>query len=752
MRNLRSSILAGAVLALTACGDNSIQVNDNDAVVKEDVGSAEVQSALSALPSAQVVDVGVRGVPTFLRGDLGQADQTIASFGQSNAPARVGTSLQRIAPVFRLRAEDLVVRGVQQDELDFTHLRYQQTKNGLPVVGGELIVHVNKEGTIYAVNGTARDGVSLSATPRIAAEAASVAATRASDEVQGAAASSGRLVYFLKSDTGAMSLAYQVTVTGARADGTPVRDLVYVSAQDGSLLERQPQIHSALNRVVYSANNGSTLPGTLRRSEGGATTGDATIDQNYDHLGTTYNCYSANFGRDSINGAGAQLKSSVHYSTNYVNAYWDGTQMVYGDGDGVQSGPLGRDLDVTVHELTHAVTENESNLTYSGESGALNEGMSDIFAAYCESWTRTWATDADVFKIGEDIWTPGTAGDALRYMANPTQDGSSKDYYPERYTGTSDNGGVHSNSGIANLAFKLLSTGGTHPRAKTTVNVTGIGTQKAGAIFYRANANYMTASTNFQGARNATVQAATDLYGSTVAASVTQAWDAVGVPGGTTPPPPTGSTALSNGVTLTGQSAATGANVYYTLAVPAGATNLSIKISGGTGDADMYVRFGSQPTTTTYDCRPYLTGNAETCTFAAPSAGTYYIMLNAYSAFSGVSIVGSYTAGGGTDTTPVLTNGVPVSNISGATGSSQYWKISVPSGRPSLTVKISGGTGDADLYVRSGAKPTTTTYNCRPYLTGNAETCTISAPAAGDWYIMLNAYSAYSGVTLSGTY
>ncbi|MFY0578517.1 peptidase M4 family protein [Cystobacter fuscus] len=131
--------------------------------------------------------------------------------------------------------------------------------------------------------------------------------------------------------------------------------------------------------------------------------------------------------------------------------------------------------------------------------------------------------------MGDDIWTPATPGDALRYMANPTQDGYSYDYYPERYTGTGDGGGVHRNSGIPNLAFKLLTTGGTHPRGKTSVQVPGIGIQKAGAIFYKANAEYFTASTTFLQAKTYTAQAATDLGYD--AAAVTAAWDAVGVDG-----------------------------------------------------------------------------------------------------------------------------------------------------------------------------------------------------------------------------
>ena len=194
-----------------------------------------------------------------------------------------------------------------------------------------------------------------------------------------------RLVYIRSEKDNRLKLAYHVVVTGEGLD-LPIRDNVYVNALTGGVEAVHSEIHSAKNRAVYSGNNTTSLPGTLKRSEGGAVTGDTHVDGNYDHLGTTYDCYSVNFGRDSYNAAGAQLKSTVHHSTNYTNAFWNGTQMVYGDSDGVQSAPLGKSLDVTVHELTHAVTSSESNLIYSNESGALNEGMSDIFGAYCESW------------------------------------------------------------------------------------------------------------------------------------------------------------------------------------------------------------------------------------------------------------------------------------------------------------------------------------------------------------------------------
>ncbi len=210
-----------------------------------------------------------------------------------------------------------------------------------------------------------------------------------------------------------------------------------------------------------------------------------------------------------------------------------------------------------------------------------------------------------------------------------------------------------------------------------------------------------------------------------------------------------GGSVLSNGVPVTGLAGTKGgAQANYTIDVPAGQSTLTVTISGGTGDADLYVKAGSAPTLTSYDCRPYVNGNSETCTFSNPAAGTWYIMLNAYATYSGVTLTATY----GADTTTALGNNVPVPNVSGARSSQQYWKITVPAGQSSLVVAISGGTGDADLYVRKGSKPTTATYDCRPYVNGNTETCTFSNPAATDYYVMLRGYAAYSGVTLVGHY
>lgn len=205
----------------------------------------------------------------------------------------------------------------------------------------------------------------------------------------------------------------------------------------------------------------------------------------------------------------------------------------YGDGDGTTFTPLVT-LDICGHEMTHGITERTAALVYSGESGALNESFSDVFGAMVERYVR--GESASTWKIGEEAYTPTTAGDALRYMDNPHLAGKAgytsdddPDHYSERYTGTSDNGGVHINSGIANNAFYLVAKGGTHH--KSGVTVTGIGADDAAKIWFRALTSYMTSTTDFAGARAATLQAATALFGQGSAqySSVAQAWTAVGV-------------------------------------------------------------------------------------------------------------------------------------------------------------------------------------------------------------------------------
>lgn len=212
--------------------------------------------------------------------------------------------------------------------------------------------------------------------------------------------------------------------------------------------------------------------------------------------------------------------------------------------------------------------------------------------------------------------------------------------------------------------------------------------------------------------------------------------------------PGPGSSVLENGITKTGLAANQSQELSYTMVIPAGATDLSFVMTGGSGDADIYVKFGSAPSASVYDCRPYNGGNEEVCNFATPSAGTYYINVVAYSTFSGVNLTGSFTepSTGGTGQTASVTN------LSATSNNWLYYTWDVPAGMSSLTVAITGGSGDADLYVRNGAQPTTTAYDCRPYNVGNEELCTFTNPAAGTWHFGIHAYSTFSGVTLNSSY
>ena len=217
------------------------------------------------------------------------------------------------------------------------------------------------------------------------------------------------------------------------------------------------------------------------------------------------------------------------------------------------------------------------------------------------------------------------------------------------------------------------------------------------------------------------------------------------------PPPPTGNV-LENGVAKTGLNASTGSDLNYTMEVPSGATGISFDMGGGTGDADLYLKFGSAPTDSSYDCRPYKSGNTESCN-GTSTGGTYYVRVKAYSTFSGLSLTGNYTDGGTPPPPPPGNDPIneSVSNITVNQGQWTRYTQELAAGYATMTVSITGGTGDADLYVRHGAQSTSSAYDCRPYKNGNVETCTFNAPAAGTWYIDLYGYNAASGVTLTIT-
>ena len=233
-----------------------------------------------------------------------------------------------------------------------------------------------------------------------------------------------------------------------------------------------PSLTPHKQRQIYTANQGSTLPGTLVRSEGQGPTGDAAADEAYDGLGATFDLYWNIFQRNSIDNAGMNMLGTVHYLQGYDNAFWNGTQMVFGDGDGTYFNRFTIAVDVMGHELTHGVTAHQANLVYHDQPGALNESISDVFGSLVKQYHHSppqTAAQAD-WLIGAGLFTSAVNGVALRSMKAPgtayDDPHLGKDPQPGNMSGyvttTADNGGVHINSGIPNHAFYLcaVSLGG----------------------------------------------------------------------------------------------------------------------------------------------------------------------------------------------------------------------------------------------------------------------------------------------------
>jgi Zn-dependent metalloprotease len=270
-------------------------------------------------------------------------------------------------------------------------------------------------------------------------------------------------------------------------------------------------------RIVYDAKNGTQLPGTVVRQEGDPAVSDVAVNEAYDGSGATYDLYQEVYGRNSIDGNGMPINSTVHYDKGYDNAFWDGTQMVYGDGD--EDLPESQRLfnrftiavDVIGHELTHGVTQYEANLAYFEQPGALNESMSDVFGSIVKQYQRQETADQANWIIGEGLFTSNVNGVGIRSMKAPgtayDDPVLGKDPQPahmDNYVKTiEDNGGVHINSGIPNHAFYV-----------TAVEIGGSSWEKAGQIWYKTLTEKLTNRSTFQEAADLTYEAAGELYGS----------------------------------------------------------------------------------------------------------------------------------------------------------------------------------------------------------------------------------------------
>ncbi|MFF4976098.1 M4 family metallopeptidase [Streptomyces sp. NPDC001083] len=515
--------------------------------------------------------------------------------------------------------EKLVVRDVVKDQDGTVHTRYERTYAGLPVLGGDVVVHTPPAslaaGTVSSTFNNKHVIKVASTTAAFSKSAAAGKALKAAKSLAAEKATTDSARKVIWAGSGTPKLAWETVIGGLQDDGTPSQLHVITDATTGKELYRYQAVKTGtgntqysgtvtLNTTLsgstyqlydttrgghktYSLNNGTSGTGTLMTDAddvwgtgAGSNTQTAGADAAYGAQ-MTWDFYKNTFNRSGIKNNGVAAYSRVHYSTAYVNAFWDDSCfcMTYGDGSG--STHALTSLDVAGHEMSHGVTSNTAGLNYTGESGGLNEATSDIFGTGVEFYANN-ASDPGDYLIGEKININGD-GTPLRYMDKPSKDGGSADSW---YSGVG-NLDVHYSSGPANHMFYLLSEGsGTKVINGVTYNsptsdgvaVAGIGRAAALQIWYKALTTYMTSSTNYAAARTAALNAATALYGanSTQYAGVANAFAGINVGSHVTPP--------SNGVTVTNpgsQSSTVGTAV--SLQVSASSTNggsLSYSASG----------------------------------------------------------------------------------------------------------------------------------------------------------------------------
>ena len=415
---------------------------------------------------------------------------------------------------------ELETLGVSaRDEVGMEHVRFRQTHQGIPVTGGELTVHLRGRGVVAANANTVGDLEGVDTVATITPAEALLLARQALERnlgVTDAELGEPRLEILDKRLLGAGRGFFPALAWFVEARKIDLREYLWIDARAPKVLLQFSQLTDARDRQIHDGNDPGggvygDLPGSLVRSEGGlAVVGAAATDANaaYDYSGDTYDYFLNEHGRDSYDGAGATLRSTVRFCPSsgncpYANAFWNGVQMVYGAGFPVAD-------DVDAHELAHAVTEHTANLFYYMQSGALNESFSDIFGETVDL-LNSGGTDtaATRWQMGEDV--PGFG--AIRDMQDPTIFGDpGKMSDPQFVCGSdyrSDGGGVHSNSGVPNKAYYLMVDGDSY----NGQTVSGIGLIKAGKIQYRALSRYLLSASDFLDNDNALRQSCEDLIG-----------------------------------------------------------------------------------------------------------------------------------------------------------------------------------------------------------------------------------------------
>lgn len=436
-----------------------------------------------------------------------------------------------------------------------TYYNFQQTYKGLEVYGSEVSVQVSSDHKLESVIGKYSTALQIDTRAKVQGTVALQSTLNLisnADKTQQKIYQQPELVIYMDYDDQA-HLAYESIVKYSDPSGDQHIDKLFIDANSAELIDSIDRIHTERDIDIYTldgncvsfSGGGASLPGTLARNDDSAT-GTVSVDNAYDFLNDGYYFYKHMFNRFSYDANDATVVATVDakFSNNGqcsgLNAFFspDDKQLAFGTGDS-STANFAYAADVVAHELTHAVTWKTSNLEYKNESGALNESISDIFGVAIQTWAKSGGGangNPESFQIDNETWLLGEQLDNtrfIRYLNDPTKDDRSPDNYDDRYTGSDDNGGVHSNSGITNLSFALLVEGGTHPQNETTVEVTGIGMEKAIRIWYEAQTTTISTRTDFDNIRASLANAATSLYEecSPEYKAVQLAMDAVKMPG-----------------------------------------------------------------------------------------------------------------------------------------------------------------------------------------------------------------------------
>ncbi|MEU8226383.1 M4 family metallopeptidase [Kribbella sp. NPDC048915] len=525
---------------------------------------------------------------TFTASTAGASERTaplaVAGFDKPAAvQAEQALAPQTAAALGLGSGEQLKVRDVVKDPDGTEYVRYDRTFNGLKVVGGDLIVKRKGEAIGQVTYNRGVKSVAVATKPTLSQSAALTKGAQAAKFK--ATANKGQLVVFVTPTKPV--LAYEVVTTGVKADQTPSVLHSFIDATTGAVLGQNDEIKTGTGNSMYSGTvtigtSGSytmsdpTRGGNYTTDLNGGTSGAGTTFTDPDdtwgngstssrqtagvdaHYGSqlTWDYYKNAHGRNGIFNNGQGARSRVHYGNAYVNAFWDGTQMTYGDGQG-NARPL-TSIDVAGHEMSHGVTEATANLNYFGDAGGLNEATSDIFGTMVE-FSANNSSDPGDYLIGEKININGN-GTPLRYMDKPSKDGASKDCW------STSTGGLdpHYSSGPLNHWFYLASEGtgskviGGVTHSSTACNgatITGIGRDVAAKVWYRTLSTKLSSGSTYKDAREGAINSAKELYGadSTQCKGIEAAFNGISVPagaaacsGGGDPEPPTGDNLLLN--------------------------------------------------------------------------------------------------------------------------------------------------------------------------------------------------------------